>query len=159
MRLDALRLEHARQWGACWLGDQLWRGLHLDVRRTPAGEPRGHRLGKVLRILTIYRLLSPGSEWRLHRHWFATTALADLLGVDERAGQDDTLYRGLDLPLAHKEELFVHLRQRWSDLFGARYEILLISGRTGSRPISSWPSSPTACPSPCASACADWRPV
>jgi len=31
---------------------------------------------KVVRILTIYRLLNPGSEWRLHRHWFATTALA-----------------------------------------------------------------------------------
>jgi hypothetical protein len=29
------------------------------------------------------------------------------------------------LLLAHKEELFGHLRQRWSDLFGARYEVLL----------------------------------
>jgi hypothetical protein len=80
---------------------------------------------KVLRILVIYRLLSPGSEWRLHRLWFRTTALADLLGVDERAVQDDTLYRCLDLLLAHKEDLFQHLRQRWSDLFGARYEVLL----------------------------------
>jgi len=79
----------------------------------------------VLRVLTLYRLLSPGSEWRLHRHWFGTTALADLLGVDERAAQDDTLYRCLDLLLPHREELFAHLRQRWSDLFGARYEVLL----------------------------------
>jgi transposase len=79
----------------------------------------------VLRLLTLYRLLSPGSEWRLHRHWFETTALADLLGVDARVAQDDTLYRCLDLLLAHKEELFEHLRQRWSDLFGARYEVLL----------------------------------
>lgn len=30
VRLDALRLEHPRQWGACWLADQLWRTLHLD---------------------------------------------------------------------------------------------------------------------------------
>src|SRR5690606_8896474 len=57
--------------------------------------------------------------------WFGTTALADLLGVDERAAQPATLYRSLDLLLEHKEALFAHLRQRWSDLFSARYEILL----------------------------------
>ena len=79
----------------------------------------------MLRIIVIYRLLSPGSEWRLHRHWFVTTALADLLGVNQRAVQDDTLYRCHDLILPLKEELFGHLRQRWSDLFGARYEVVL----------------------------------
>jgi len=127
VRLEALRLSRPRSWGACWLGDALWRELHLD-------EFFASRLGcsregtdweKVLRVLTLYRLLSPGSEWRLHRHWFGTTALADLLGVDERAAQDDTLYRCLDLLLPHREALFGHLRQRWSDLFGARYEVLL----------------------------------
>jgi hypothetical protein len=80
---------------------------------------------KVLRLLTLYRLLAPGSEWRLHRHWFATTACADLLGVDERLAQDDTLYRGLDGLLEHKDELFAHLRGRWSDLFGAKFDVLL----------------------------------
>jgi len=127
VRLDELRLENPRQWGACWLGDRLWRALHLDDffgARLPLNR-EGTDWEKVLRVLTIYRLLSPGSEWRLHRHWFATTALGDLLGVDERAVQADTLYRCLDLLLAHKEELFGHLRQRWSDLFGARYEVLL----------------------------------
>lgn len=127
VRLDGLRLENPRQWGACWLGDHLWRTLHLDEffgARLPLNR-EGTDWEKVLRVLTIYRLLSPGSEWRLHRHWFATTALGDLLGVDERTVQDDTLYRCLDLLLAHKEELFGHLRQRWSDLFGVRYEVLL----------------------------------
>jgi transposase len=127
VRLSALRLEHPRQWGACWLADLLWRELHLDKffaerlgcsREDTAWE-------KVLRTLTIYRLLSPGSEWRLHRHWFATTALPDLLGVDERVVQPATLYRCHDLLLAHKEALFAHLRQRWSDLFAASYDILL----------------------------------
>jgi transposase len=61
----------------------------------------------------------------LHRHWFATTACADLLDVDERLAQDDTLYRGLDGLLAHKDELFAHLRRRWSDLFGAKFDVLL----------------------------------
>lgn len=79
----------------------------------------------MLRLLTLYRLLSPGSEWRLHRHWFATTACADLLGADERLAQDDTLYRGLDGLLAHKDALFQHLRARWSDLFGAKFDVLL----------------------------------
>ena len=127
VRLGELSLEHPRQWGACWLADELWRTLHLDdffgARFSPSRE--GTDWEKVLRILTIYRLLSPGSEWRLHRHWFSTTALADLLGVDGRAAQDDTLYRCLDLVLPLKEELFGHLRERWSDLFGATYQVLL----------------------------------
>jgi len=127
VRLEALRLSRPRTWGACWLGDSLWRDLQLDTffAARLGCSREGTDWEKVLRLLTLYRLLSPGSEWRLHRHWFGTTALADLLGVDERAAQDDTLYRCLDLLLPHREELFAHLRQRWSDLFGARYEVLL----------------------------------
>lgn len=127
VRLSELSLARPRQWGACWLGDHLWQTLHLDDffgARLPVSR-EGTDWEKVLCILVIYRLLSPGSEWRLHRHWFGTTALADLLGVDERAVQDDTLYRCHDLLLPLKEELFGHLRQRWSDLFGVRYEVLL----------------------------------
>ncbi|HEY3756544.1 MAG TPA: IS1634 family transposase [Opitutaceae bacterium] len=127
VRLSELRLERPRQWGGCWLADQLWQKLRLDqFFGERLGDSReGTEWEKVVRILAIYRLLSPGSEWRLHRHWFETTALADLLGVDGRAVQDDTLYRGLDLLLAHKEALFGHLQERWRDLFGARYEVLL----------------------------------
>ena len=127
VRLSGMRLEHPRQWGACWLADELWRRLGLDSffgERLPVSR-EGTDWGKVVRILAVYRLLSPGSEWRLHRHWFNTTALGDLLGVDARAVQDDTLYRALDLLLAEKEELFSHLNERWRDLFGAKYEILL----------------------------------
>ena len=93
VRLDGLQLSHPRTWGACWLGDQLWRELQLDTFFAPRlGCSRaGTDWEKVLRVLTLYRLLSPGSEWRLHRHWFGTTALADLLGVDERLAQEDTL--------------------------------------------------------------------
>jgi transposase len=127
VRLSGMRLEHPRQWGACWLADELWRRLGLDgffAERLPVSR-EGTDWEKVVRILAIYRLLSPGSEWRLHRHWFGTTALGDLLDVDGRAVQDDTLYRALDLLLAEKEALFSHLSGRWRDLFGARYEILL----------------------------------
>ena len=127
VRLDELRLENPRQWGACWLGDHLWRTLQLDDffgARLPVSR-EDTDWEKVLRILVIYRLLAPGSEWRLHRHWFGTTALADLLGVDARAAQDDTLYRCHDHVLPLKEALFGHLRQRWSDLFGAKFDVLL----------------------------------
>jgi hypothetical protein len=63
VRLDRLRLSRPRQWGACWLGDLLWRRLRLD---TFFAERLGHsREGtdweKVLRVLTLYRLISPGS--------------------------------------------------------------------------------------------------
>jgi hypothetical protein len=127
VRLSELRLEQPRQWGACWLGDELWRRRRLDVffGERLAASREGTDWEKVGRILTLYRLLSPGSEWRLHRHWFGTTALGDLLGVDARAVQDDTLYRALDLMLAHKEALFAHLHERWRDLFGAKCEVLL----------------------------------
>jgi hypothetical protein len=127
LRVSALRLDRPRQWGACWLADILWRRLHLDsFFAQHLGRSReGTDWAAVLRILTIYRLLSPGSEWRLHREWFQRTALADLLDVDVRAVQDDTLYRAHDHVLDHREALFAHLRQRWVDLFNARYEVLL----------------------------------
>ena len=127
VRLSQLQLSCPRTWGACWLGDQLWHELQLDVffASRLGCSRKGTNWEKVLRILTIYRLLSPGSEWRLHRHWFGTTALADLLGVDECYAQDDTLYRALDGLLVHKDDLFAHLRGRWSDLFGAKYDVLL----------------------------------
>ena len=127
VRLDELQLSRPRTWGACWLGDQLWRELQLDAFFAPrlGCSREGTDWEKVLRVLTLYRLLAPGSEWRLHRHWFGTTALSDLLGGDDRLAQDDTLYRGLDGLLAHKDALFAHLRGRWSDLFGAKFEVLL----------------------------------
>ncbi len=108
--LARLRLARPRTCGACWLGGQLWRELHLDTFfAARLGHSReGTDWEKIVRRLTLYRLLSPGSEWRLPRHWFGTTALADLLGVDERAAQDDTLHRGRDGLLEHKDALFAH---------------------------------------------------
>jgi transposase len=78
-----------------------------------------------LLVLTAYRLLDPGSEWRLHRPWFEHSAMGDLLGEDFAIVAKDTLYRCLDKVLAHKEALFGHLRGRWQDLFGVKFEVLL----------------------------------
>src|SRR3954465_7371252 len=85
----------------------------------------GTRWRHVLQTLVCYRLIDPGSEWRLHRQWFEHSAMADLLGADDTLVAKDTLYRCLDKLLAHKEALFSHLRGRWQDLFGASFEVLL----------------------------------
>jgi hypothetical protein len=75
--------------------------------------------------LVAYRLLAPGSEWRLHRHWFERTALADLLGADFGLAEIHKLYRCHDRLLEHKTALFDHLVDRWRDLFNASFDVLL----------------------------------
>jgi hypothetical protein len=127
VRLDRLRLERPRQWGACWLALELWSWLQLDEfwgARLPASR-KGTNWLNVLKTLVVYRLIDPGSEWRLHRQWYAGTAMGDLLGEDLAVAQPDTLYRCLDKLVAHKAALFGFLRQRWQALFGARFEVLL----------------------------------
>jgi transposase len=125
--MDRLELSRPRQWGACWLALRLWEELALDdfwrERLPPSRE--GTSWLNVLKTLVAYRLIDPGSEWRLHRLWFERSAMADLLGEDFAIAQKDTLYRCLDKLAAHKEDLFSHLRRRWELLFGARYEVLL----------------------------------
>jgi len=127
VRLDAMELHRPRQWGACWLACQLYEQLELDrfwARRLPASR-EGTRWSHILQTLVCYRLIDPGSEWRLHRLWFEQSAMADLLGADYSLAEKNALYRCLDELLVHKAALFAHLRQRWQDLFAARFEVLL----------------------------------
>jgi len=127
LKLSQLRLARARQWGACWLALTLWRGLQLDrfwQERLPASR-KGTRWDQVLFVLAAYRLMAPGSEWRLHREWFARSALADLLGEDAGLAESHKLYRCHDRLLAHKQALFDHLVGRWRDLFNASFDVLL----------------------------------
>lgn len=114
IRLGEFEVERPRQWGACWLALWLWELLELDKFWGPHLPPsrEGTRWHLLLAALTAYRLIEPGSEWRMHRHWFGTTALRDLLGPDFSLGGKDNLYRCLDRLLAHKRDLFSHLRQR-----------------------------------------------
>jgi transposase len=127
IRLDQLELRRPRQWGACWLACHLYQKLGLDTFWTERLKPsrKGTRWDHVLQTLVAYRLIDPGSEWRLHREWFDKSAMADLLGEDYRLAVDDTLYRCLDHLKEHKEALFWHLRQRWKDLFAAQFDVLL----------------------------------
>jgi transposase len=127
VKMHALRLHRPRQWGACWLALRLWEDLQLDrfwaERLAPSR--KGTRWDQVLFVLVAYRLLSPGSEWRLHREWFGRTALPDLLGVDAAVSDSHTLYACHDRLLAHKDAVFAHLVGRWRDLFNARFDVLL----------------------------------
>jgi transposase len=127
IRLDQLELRRPRQWGACWLANVLYQKLGLDEfwsERLPTSR-KGTRWDHVLQTLVSYRLIDPGSEWRLHREWFDKCAMADLLGADYRLAADDTLYRCLDQLVEHKAGLFSHLQERWKDLFAARFDVLL----------------------------------
>ncbi|MGH9790776.1 MAG: IS1634 family transposase [Candidatus Acidiferrales bacterium] len=127
VRLSEFELRRPRQWGACWLFSQLWEQLGLDAFwREKLGVSReGTDWEHVLQVLTAYRLIDPGSEWRVHRQWYEHSAMGDLLGEDTRVAEKDTLYRCLDRLLAHKGVLFDHLTRRWKDLFGVRFEVLL----------------------------------
>jgi transposase len=127
IRLSQLSLHRPRQWGACWLADQLWEQLGLDEFWAARLEPsrKGTRWDWVLQILVTYRLLDPGSEWRLYRHWFEHSAMADLLGADLRLADIHKLYECHERLLEHKGDLCAHLAGRWKDLFNARFDILL----------------------------------
>ena len=127
VRLDAMELHRPRQWGACWLACGLYEQLALDrfwSARLPDSR-KGTQWRHILQTLVCYRLIDPGSEWRLHRLWFEQSAMADLLGADYALVQRNALYRCLDKLLEHKAALFDHLRQRWQDLFSASFEVLL----------------------------------
>lgn len=127
VRLSEFELRRPRQWGACWVACRLWEQLHLDEfwqERLPISR-EGTNWRHVLQTLVSYRLIDPGSEWRLHRQWFQNSAMADLLGEDVGLAAKDKLYRCLDKLLEHREELFGHLRGRWEDMFAARFDLLL----------------------------------
>jgi len=127
IRLADLTVQRPRQWGACWLAWQLWTELGLDAfwAERLAPSRKGTRWDWILTALTVYRLLAPGSEWRLHRDWYQHSALPDLLGGDADLVEIHKLYRCLDQVLPHKRALFAHLTARWRDLFNCSYEVLL----------------------------------
>jgi Transposase DDE domain len=127
LRLSEMRLCRPRQWGACWLAGQLWQALQLDrfwAARLPPSR-KGTQWDQVLQVLVAYRLIAPGSEWKLHRDWFGKSAMADLLGADFGLAEAHKLYACHDLLLQHKDALFSHLMTRWRDLFNANFDVLL----------------------------------
>ncbi len=127
IRIKDVELSHPRQWGACWLACWLYKQLGLDefwAKRLPPSR-KGTRWDLIVQALSCYRLIDPGSEWRLHRHWYETSAMADLLGAGFELVEVHKLYACLDRLIEHKRALFDHLTQRWKDMFNAKFDILL----------------------------------
>ena len=81
VRLAELTLHAPRQWGACLAGAD-------TVGASRAGPSSGGRVCRrgregtrwldILKVQVCYRLIDPGSDWRLHRHWYEHSALRDL---------------------------------------------------------------------------------
>jgi hypothetical protein len=119
--VNRVRLERMRQFGACWLGLELWRRLELDrffgarLDEQAADVP----WSRVVAVLAINRLCAPGSELAIEERWYPSTALDDLLGIEEGKINDTRLYRCLDRILPHKTQLEQHLKQCYGELFGA----------------------------------------
>jgi transposase len=141
VRLEAMELDHPRQFGACWLACHLYEQLGLDQfwkDRLPDSR-EGTCWQHVLQTLVCYRLIDPGSEWRLHRLWFDRSAMGDLLGEDYALVEKNALYRCLDKLVEHKQALFSHLTERWQGLFGVKFDVLLYD-LTSTYFESSWPA-------------------
>jgi transposase len=125
--LDKVRLERMRQFGSCWLGLQLWKRLQLDrfFEATVDEQETDVPWSRVVAVLAINRLCAPGSELAIEERWYPSTALDDLLSIEEGKLNDTRLYRCLDRILPHKTKLERHLKQRYGELFGAEFDVLL----------------------------------
>ncbi len=125
--LGKMTLHRPRLFGSCWLGGELWNQLELDKlwqQKLPSGREAVSR-EKLLLLLVVNRLVAPSSEFHVHRRWFLSTAMDELLQVDFTVAEKDRLYRCVDRLLDHKQDLFVWLRKKWSDLFHADCKVLL----------------------------------
>jgi transposase len=125
--LNKVRLERTRQFGSCWLGLELWKRLGLDRFFEAAVDEHEADVAwsRVTAVLAINRLCAPGSELAIEERWYPSTALDDLLKVEDDKINDTRLYRCLDRILPHKTKLEQHLKQRYGELFGAEFDVLL----------------------------------
>jgi transposase len=125
--INRVRLERTRQFGACYLGLELWRRLELNHFFGQAVDDDFADVpwSRVAALLAINRLCAPGSELAIEQRWFPSTAMDDLLGIEESKINDTRLYRCLDRILPHKTKLERHLKDRYGELFGAEFDVLL----------------------------------
>jgi len=125
--LNQVRLERTRQFGAGYVGLELWKRLELDrfFEQTVDDQPADVPWSRVVALLAINRLCAPSSELGVEQRWYPTTALDDLLAIEEGKINDTRLYRCLDRILPHKTKLERHLKQRYGELFSAEFDVLL----------------------------------
>ena len=127
IKLDGVRLERSRSFGAVWLGWILWRALKVGEPCAALLASKRETVGwaEVIAILVIGRLVEPSSELHVAEQWYRSTALDDLLGVAVEDIYDERLYRALARLLPQKEGLEKHLVQRLGEFFDLDYDLLL----------------------------------
>ena len=115
VKIDEVRLDRSRSFGAVWLGWFLWRAMKLDavLGELLSSSRATVRWSEVIAILVIGRLCEPSSELHLAERWYRTTALQDLLAVSPEDIYDERLYRALDRLLPHKQAL----ENTWSNVW------------------------------------------
>jgi len=125
--LFGVRVERVREFGKVYLAMALWRrlGLHRFFEEHTRRGREHIDWATVACILSLGCFCAQRSELALSEHWYATTALDDLLGVHVSDVYDNRLYRGLDELIELREDLFSHLRERYRSLFGSCFEFLL----------------------------------
>jgi len=125
--LSSLVVRRPRRFGDCWIGCKLWEELGLRAFWEEAlGKERGQvPWAKVVELLAVNRLCAPRSELFIHEKWFGQTAMDLLLGCGAAVAEKDRLYRALDRMVEHKAGLEQHLADKWRDLFGATFDVLL----------------------------------
>jgi len=125
--IRGVRTERTRDFGDVWLALELLRRLGLleFFRRVL---PRGREdisWADLVCVLIIARLCDPKSELYIAEHFYGHTALAEMMGIPIEKVYDNRLYRALDRLLPHKEALEAHLKERFGELFGITYDLLL----------------------------------
>jgi len=127
LKLSGIKLQKPRTFGNCWLGCEIFDQLGLDTfwseRIDTARSPVPY--SKVLKLLTVNRLIKPGSEFHVHHHWFDQTAMDFLLDCDFQVAEKNRLYRCLDRILPYKDELCRYLKDKWQMMFKLQYDVLL----------------------------------
>ena len=121
-----VRVENCRDFGGPWLGLELVRRLGLNdflEQTLPCGR-EDIRWSAMALVLVLCRLCDPSSELHVAEHFYAQSALADLLGVPPEKINEQRLYRSLDAVLPHKEALEIFLKGRLGELFNLEYDLL-----------------------------------
>lgn len=119
--VSGVRVERVREFGTIYLALSLWRrlGLHTLLKELIESGREEVPWDLTACILTLARFCGQKSELEVAQRWYADSALGDLLGVPFGQVNDARLYRGLDVLLAHKDQLCAHLLERYQSWFGA----------------------------------------
>ncbi len=114
IQTDRVQTEKAREVGSLHVGLQLYRRLGMEEILKERGYSDKARL--LTAAMVMNRLIAPSSEHTMPT-WFQRTAMADLLGQDVLAINDDQLYRNLDRLHPERTKIESELAERERGLF------------------------------------------